>query len=90
MGSKKKTNEGLPTSCSIKCISQTFEESSVQPLGIADIISIESPNAYKAALLISAKLADDAEADNCFVQGYTLGSNGSVFISSDTSVLIAK
>ena len=90
LGSKKKTNEGLPTSCSIKCISKTFEESSDQPLGIDGVISIESPNAYKAALLISAKLNDDAEAENCFVQGHTLGSNGSVFISSDTSVLIAK
>jgi len=90
LGSKKKTNEGLPTSCSIKCISQTFEESSSEPLGIDGVISIEKPNAYKAALLISAKLADDAEAENCFVQGHTLGSNGSVFISSDTSVLIAK
>lgn len=90
LGSKKKTNEGLPTSCSIKCISQTFEESSSEPLGIDGVISIESPNAYKAALLISAKLNDDAEAENCFVQGHTLGSNGNVFISSDTSVLIAK
>lgn len=90
LGSKNKTIEGLPTSSSIKCISQTFEESSDQPLGIDGVISIESPNAYKAALLISAKLNDDAEAENCFVQGHTLGSNGSVFISSDTSVLIAK
>ena len=92
LGSKKAKKEGIPDPCSIKCISKIFddEESSKQPLGIAGVISIKEPLAYKAAVLISAKLNDDAEAENCFVQGHTLGSNGSVFISSDTSVLIAK
>lgn len=80
LGSKKKTKEGLPTSCAIKQITKTFDETSTEALSVEGIVAIRSPLEYKSAVLISKKLADDAD-ESLFVQGAALKESETEFIS---------
>lgn len=80
LGSKKKTKEGLPTSCAIKQITKTFDEGSTEALSVEGIVAIRSPLEYRAAVLISPNLADDAD-ESLFVQGAALDESETEFIS---------
>lgn len=80
LGSKKKTNECLPTSCAIKQITKTFDETSTDALWVEGIVAIKNPLEYRAAVLISPKLADDAD-ESLFVQGAALDESETEFIS---------